>query len=594
MMRVLTVRGFGATLLAIGLLCPPSSDAKVAENAVRTIKAPKRVSIKAGAVSVSRAPTAAPIGRTQAPTVCRGKMTSAKARRLLAQPSGSLSYGKTSRGRLVRGSRIALSGNGYRFFPHIRERGTHYGTDEMKAWLPRLGQRVKQRVRNSPDLAIGNVSLRHGGRSQWHVSHQAGRDVDLCMYAIDKETKKPAVLDNFVKFNWRGGSWDGKLKFDARRNMELVRAMVEDEQVSVQWVFVARWLKRRILAAARANTVPAPIIARMAEVMRQPSDSAPHNDHFHVRIYCSHQDRKYGCVMREPHREWADLGEETFQEHVQALTRVLDLSNARLRRRAVSMLGMIRAASAVGPLAERLIDPDTAVRKAAMNALLNIAAPESGAPILAQLEHIKSAAWAVSVFNLYRTVRPPDLTRVAHVVVKAPGTLLHDSVRATALPRFHVVAAEIFEEHGRQHAVPTLIGLLRSKTPAVRKAAHKALLYVTNQRTAPRNARSRWAKFYKINKGGTWLSWMRRGFSTWGVRLKAGRLGDADVPKLIRALRHRSKVVRRNAERVLTALTGHEISDGYRRKLRNQRNVARHWRYWWKRHLRRLRRQRKG
>ena len=43
-----------------------------------------------------------------------------------------------------------------------------------------------------------------------------------------------------------------------------------------------------------------------------------------------------------------------------------------------------------------------------------------------------------------------------------------------------------------------------------------------------------------------------------------------------------------NAELVLTALTGHAISEGYRRKLRHQRNVARHWRYWWKRHRRRL------
>ena len=34
------------------------------------------------------------------------------------------------------------------------------------------------------------------------------------------------------------------------------------------------------------------------EACKQPGDSAPHNDHLHVRIYCPIEDRQFGCVDR--------------------------------------------------------------------------------------------------------------------------------------------------------------------------------------------------------------------------------------------------------------------------------------------------------
>ena len=32
----------------------------------------------------------------------------------------------------------------------------------------------------------------------------------------------------------------------------------------------------------------------------QPSDSSPHDDHFHVRLYCAPDDLPYGCADRPP------------------------------------------------------------------------------------------------------------------------------------------------------------------------------------------------------------------------------------------------------------------------------------------------------
>lgn len=525
---------------------------------------------------------ALPVGATQTP------MTAARARKLMQPPPGSLSVGKTSGGRLLGGVKIPLTGQDYAFFEHIAERGTYYGTEEMKRLLPRLGAAVRRDVRGSPRLRVGNVSLQHGGRSQWHVSHQAGRDVDLCFYALDRQSNKPVELDNFRKFGWRGISRDGAYAFDARRNMQLVRAMLTDEHVGVQWIFVARWLKRRIIAEAVRAGISEAVRHRMNEVMRQPSDSARHDDHFHVRIYCSTEDRKFGCVTRDPLREWVDLGEQDFQAHVGELSKVLDLPIPALRLRAISSLQRINAASASGAVAERLLDRDRRVRQAALMALMSIAAPESGAAILAQLGRIEDANWARSVFSLYRHVAPPELLQIADLVVRAPQTVLHAKVRATALPRFYIAAAEILADRGRKQAVPTLLKLVASRTPAVRQAGHQALLQVTNQRVGARQGAAAWPAFWQANKGATWLAWMRRGFASWGIKVRSGTGPSGEVPTLIAALRHRNSVVRRNAERTLTALTGHEISDGYRQKLRSQRDVARHWKYWWRRNRRKF------
>jgi hypothetical protein len=38
--------------------------------------------------------------------------------------------------------------------------------------------------------------------------------------------------------------------------------------------------------------------------LHQPGDSAPHDDHLHLRIYCSQNDRPLGCVDRGPVRWW--------------------------------------------------------------------------------------------------------------------------------------------------------------------------------------------------------------------------------------------------------------------------------------------------
>jgi hypothetical protein len=93
-------------------------------------------------------------------------------------------------------------------------------------------------------------------------------------------------------------------RFDAPRNWAFVRALLSDPEIEVQWIFVHRSLAAALLAqAAKVGDDPA-VVARAANIMHQPSDADPHDDHMHVRLYCAPADRNTGCVDRGPARWW--------------------------------------------------------------------------------------------------------------------------------------------------------------------------------------------------------------------------------------------------------------------------------------------------
>jgi penicillin-insensitive murein endopeptidase len=64
----------------------------------------------------------------------------------------------------------------------------------------------------------------------------------------------------------------------------------------VQWIFMYEPIAHRLIEHAEQIGEPEAIIARARRTLRQPGDSARHDDHLHVRVYCSAADRAYGCV----------------------------------------------------------------------------------------------------------------------------------------------------------------------------------------------------------------------------------------------------------------------------------------------------------
>jgi penicillin-insensitive murein endopeptidase len=193
-------------------------------------------------------------------------------------------------------------------------RGIDRGTRELVDLLVRAGRETRAAF---PDvrMVVGNLSRDGGGPIAYSQSHQSGRDADLGLILLDERGRQFLPLP-LVKVGRDGRAQAGgrRLAFDAPRNWAMVRLLVIDP--GVQWVFVADWLKRRLLEQARAAGEPPDVLIRAAYVLHQPSDSTPHDDHYHVRVFCSPASRFAGCLERGPAWSWADGRSPELEEAV--------------------------------------------------------------------------------------------------------------------------------------------------------------------------------------------------------------------------------------------------------------------------------------
>ncbi|MCC6875823.1 MAG: penicillin-insensitive murein endopeptidase [Sandaracinaceae bacterium] len=206
------------------------------------------------------------------------------------------------RGRLQDGWRIEES-RSIRYAGEYRGTGNFYGTTEMVRLLERAAQHVARRVPGAK-LTLGELSAERGGPVAGHRSHENGRDADVSFYMTDARGR-PYDPFAFAVFgaDGVGRGPNSMLRFDDARNWELVRRLVTDPDARVQHVFVATSLKNRLLREARRRRAPAGVIARAEAVMVQPSHGHPHQNHFHVRIYCDPRDRPR-CRDRAPFHPW--------------------------------------------------------------------------------------------------------------------------------------------------------------------------------------------------------------------------------------------------------------------------------------------------
>ena len=63
----------------------------------------------------------------------------------------------------------------------------------------------------------------------------------------------------------------------------------------MQWVFMYEPIAAKLIEHATKIGEPEAVIARARKTLKQPGDSARHDDHIHVRVYCTERDRRYGC-----------------------------------------------------------------------------------------------------------------------------------------------------------------------------------------------------------------------------------------------------------------------------------------------------------
>ena len=185
----------------------------------------------------------------------------------------SRSYGSANRGRLHNGVPLE-STTGLR----VRTIENAYGTERVVRLIKGIAFDVKARWPNAPDMVIGDLSYKHGGRIKRHKSHQSGRDADITFYH----------RGNVELPDFRGMDYE---TFDAPRNWYVFKTLIDMGEV--EYIFIDYPLQRILYeyALSIGHTEE-----ELASILQYPEPRSAnkgiirhvrgHNDHWHVRFKC--------------------------------------------------------------------------------------------------------------------------------------------------------------------------------------------------------------------------------------------------------------------------------------------------------------------
>jgi penicillin-insensitive murein endopeptidase len=210
-------------------------------------------------------------------------------------PSGT-SVGTPQRGHLVDGDELPSRGEGFHYETNRGNPDAHYGTPALVTALVRAAA-VVHAAHPGSDLAIHDLSHREGGAITGHGSHRSGRDVDIAYYAVaaDGTPLDPTTSIWFAPSGRaRGQAAATAPRFDAERTWLFLSALLSDETIEVQYVFMHPAPQRLLLSYGRTRDAS---VSALERVLRTPRGRRvdPHADHFHVRIVCPASDVARGC-----------------------------------------------------------------------------------------------------------------------------------------------------------------------------------------------------------------------------------------------------------------------------------------------------------
>ncbi len=224
--------------------------------------------------------------------------------------SESTSVGGPNDGRIEGAVALPESGPGFRSNPRRPNATAIYGTVEMVQALVEAARVVHEALPGG-ELTINDLGLPEGGAIPHHGSHRAGRDVDVLFYLIDRNGDPMPSVGAFLDPRGRGFDFrelddprdDHLVRMDLPRTWRFVQALLEGAHADqVQRIFVAEHLRTLLLTHAERARAPRAIRDRFAELTCQPS--YPHDDHFHIRFYCTPEDMAGGCEDSAPTYFW--------------------------------------------------------------------------------------------------------------------------------------------------------------------------------------------------------------------------------------------------------------------------------------------------
>lgn len=174
-----------------------------------------------------------------------------------------------------------IAGYGYKLLYPQRDR--HYGTKQLVDGIRKISAYMKDSQVAETDILIGDVSAPQGGKAGGHLSHRTGVDADIGYFMVDAKTGRPWQASGFVEFDdsLRGHAGGRAVRFDSKRNWELVKAIIAnpDPDFKPVYIFMSLPLEKAVLAQASGED--ADLRARAAVLMHQ---WPGHGNHLHLRV----------------------------------------------------------------------------------------------------------------------------------------------------------------------------------------------------------------------------------------------------------------------------------------------------------------------
>lgn len=215
------------------------------------------------------------------------------------------SVGVPHNGVLTDAAELPKSGPG---FERLRPRSKHYwGVPRLVEAIAQAASAVQEKASKGPPLVVGDLSGQYGGKIPNHNSHRTGRDVDLLWY-VTTPSGAPLKNPGFVQILGDGlahvPGWDSFVRLDVPREWLLLKELLQNPKIGVQFLFVSRDVEALIIDYARSRETDLNLVWQAQMVMLQPGDSAPHADHVHVRIACLPEEYVTGCEGGGPYWTW--------------------------------------------------------------------------------------------------------------------------------------------------------------------------------------------------------------------------------------------------------------------------------------------------
>lgn len=206
---------------------------------------------------------------------------------------------------------VELPESGPGFVRYRKTGGYYWGQPGLVRAIAAASLEVEQALPGGAPLSVGDLSARQGGKILRHYSHRSGRDVDLLWYVT---TPEGAPLENthFVRIGSDGlgraqNSEDGRseyVRLDVARQWLLIRSLLRSTEIEVQWLYASSTVEALLIQHALATGDDLNLIWRAQNVMLEPADSLPHDDHLHLRVACSPDAGVMGCEGGGVYWKW--------------------------------------------------------------------------------------------------------------------------------------------------------------------------------------------------------------------------------------------------------------------------------------------------